>query len=155
MDRRWIGSWLGGPRAAQQAPEQSLGYPGERLGLPENGPGSAAPLGRRVGAIFVDWLACLLIVRGFLGADQSSTLGSLGVPGLFALEYLVLLPTVGFTVGMRLFGLRVTGLEGRIPSFRATAVRTVLLLLAVPALIWDRDGRGLHDRASGTVVRRR
>jgi uncharacterized RDD family membrane protein YckC len=22
----------------------------------------------------------------------------------------------------------------------------------VPALIWDRDGRGLHDRAAGTVL---
>jgi uncharacterized RDD family membrane protein YckC len=28
----------------------------------------------------------------------------------------------------------------------------VLLLLFIPALIWDRDGRGLHDRAAGTVV---
>ena len=32
------------------------------------------------------------------------------------------------------------------------ALRTALLLLLVPALITDRDGRGLHDRAAGTVV---
>lgn len=30
-------------------------------------------------------------------------------------------------------------------------LRTVLLCLAVPALIWDRDGRGLHDRLAKTV----
>ena len=31
-------------------------------------------------------------------------------------------------------------------------LRTALLLLLIPALIWDRDGRGLHDRAAGTAV---
>ena len=30
-------------------------------------------------------------------------------------------------------------------------LRTALLCLAVPALIWDRDGRGLHDRLARTV----
>ena len=32
------------------------------------------------------------------------------------------------------------------------ALRTLLLCLLIPALIWDRDGRGLHDKAAGTVV---
>lgn len=31
-------------------------------------------------------------------------------------------------------------------------VGTLLLCLAVPALIWDRDQRGMHDRAANTVV---
>jgi uncharacterized RDD family membrane protein YckC len=31
-------------------------------------------------------------------------------------------------------------------------LRTVLLLLLVPAVIWDRDGRGLHDKVSGTLL---
>jgi hypothetical protein len=26
-----------------------------------------------------------------------------------------------------------------------------LFFLAIPALVWDRDGRGLHDRLAGTV----
>jgi len=30
--------------------------------------------------------------------------------------------------------------------------RTILLVLAIPALIWDRDDRGLHDKVAGTVV---
>jgi hypothetical protein len=30
----------------------------------------------------------------------------------------------------------------------------VLLALAVPALIWDADQRGLHDKAVGTLVAR-
>ena len=32
------------------------------------------------------------------------------------------------------------------------ALRTLLLCLLIPALIWDRAGRGLHDKAAGTVV---
>jgi hypothetical protein len=28
----------------------------------------------------------------------------------------------------------------------------LLLLLLIPALIWDRDGRGLHDKAADSVV---
>jgi hypothetical protein len=31
-------------------------------------------------------------------------------------------------------------------------VRTVLLCLAIPAFIWDRDQRGLHDRVAGTML---
>jgi hypothetical protein len=30
-------------------------------------------------------------------------------------------------------------------------VRTVLLLLVIPALVWDRDSRGLHDRLGRAV----
>jgi hypothetical protein len=33
----------------------------------------------------------------------------------------------------------------------AIALRTVLLLLVIPAVIWDRDGRGLHDKAVHAV----
>ena len=34
-------------------------------------------------------------------------------------------------------------------------VRTVLLCLVIPAVIWDADQRGLHDKAAGTVLLRR
>jgi uncharacterized RDD family membrane protein YckC len=31
-------------------------------------------------------------------------------------------------------------------------VRTVLLFLLIPAVVVDKDGRGLHDRFTGTAV---
>jgi hypothetical protein len=31
-------------------------------------------------------------------------------------------------------------------------VRTALLCLVIPAIVVDRDGRGLHDRAAASVV---
>jgi hypothetical protein len=31
-------------------------------------------------------------------------------------------------------------------------VRTLLVCLFVPAVIWDADQRGLHDRVAGTLL---
>lgn len=127
-----------------------FGYRGERLGLPQDGPGSIAPLGRRFGAIFIDWGLCMLIAYGLLtGGD----LGSAGNWALlvFAVLGVLTVGTVGFTPGKRLLGLRVVSARGGRLTLPRAVVRTVLLVLAVPALVWDRDSRGLHDRLSGAV----
>jgi hypothetical protein len=31
-------------------------------------------------------------------------------------------------------------------------VRTLLLIVVIPAVVWDADQRGLHDKAAGTVL---
>ncbi|CAM5737126.1 RDD family protein [Streptomyces badius] len=59
--------------------------------------------------------------------------------------------TIGCTPGKRLLGVRVVADDGGRLGFVRVAVRTVLLLLVIPALVWDRDGRGLHDRLSRSV----
>lgn len=64
---------------------------------------------------------------------------------------MLLLATTGTTVGKRLFGLRVVRLDGRRATIPQVLLRTLLLCLVVPALVWDRDTRGLHDKAVGTV----
>ena len=43
-------------------------------------------------------------------------------------------------------------LDGRPVGPLWALVRTALLLVVIPALLWDRDYRGLHDRATHTVV---
>jgi uncharacterized RDD family membrane protein YckC len=48
--------------------------------------------------------------------------------------------------------LRVQSTDGRLPRPFQTLVRTVLLCLFLPAMFWDKDGRGLHDKAAGTVI---
>jgi uncharacterized RDD family membrane protein YckC len=128
-----------------------LGYRGEQLGLPEHGSGSIARPGRRLGALAVDWALCLLIAYGLFthGYEQGVT-GNWALLVFFALGALTV-GTVGFTPGKRLFGLRIVPESGgRLNPLRAL-LRTVLLCVAVPALIWDRDGRGLHDRLARTV----
>lgn len=127
-----------------------LGYRGEQLGLPETGPGSIARPGRRLGAIAVDWALCMVIAYGLLTDGYGQATGNWALLVFFALGVLTV-GTVGFTPGKRLFGLRVVPEGGgRLNPLRAL-LRTALLCVAVPALIWDRDGRGLHDRLARTV----
>ncbi|AZQ34272.1 MULTISPECIES: RDD family protein [Streptomyces] len=151
MDKRQaIGSWLSGPRAAAEDAGVDFGYRGEQLGLPEEGPGSIARPGRRLGALAVDWGICVLIAYGLItdGYGQATSNWALL---LFFLMSALTVGTIGFTPGKRLFGLRVVVLEtGTVNPLRAL-LRTALLCVAVPALIWDRDGRGLHDRLARTV----
>ncbi|GHH31019.1 RDD family protein [Streptomyces lanatus] len=151
MDKRQaIGSWLSGPRAAAENAGVDFGYRGQQLGLPEEGPGSIARPGRRLGALAVDWAICVLIAYGLItdGYGQSTSNWALL---LFFVMGALTVGTVGFTPGKRLFGLRVVTLEtGTVNPLRAL-LRTALLCVAIPALIWDRDGRGLHDRLAGTV----
>jgi uncharacterized RDD family membrane protein YckC len=149
-NRQAIGSWLSGPRAALEEAGAEFGYRGEQLGLPEDGPGSLARPGRRIGALAVDWTLCLLIAYGLITDGYGQSTGNWALLLFFVLSALTV-GTVGFTPGKRLFGLRVVALgSGRVQPVRAL-VRSALLCLAVPALVWDRDGRGLHDRLARTV----
>ena len=137
-------------------------YPGAALGLPEHGRGSVATFPRRLAAIFIDWLACTFIALAVLQVPWGGLTGtqSLLPLGLFALENLLLVGTGGFTLGHGIMGLRVHHLgalqAGRasMPGPRAALIRTALLCLVIPAFIVDRHGRGLHDRAAGTVILR-
>ncbi|SDC21274.1 RDD family protein [Streptomyces prasinopilosus] len=149
-NRQAIGSWLSGPRAALEEAGAEFGYRGEQLGLPEDGPGSLARPGRRIGALAVDWALCLLIAYGLITDGYGQSTGNWALLLFFALSVLTV-GTVGFTPGKRLFGLRVVALgSGRVQPVRAL-IRSALLCLALPALVWDRDGRGLHDRLARTV----
>ena len=58
-------------------------------------------------------------------------------------------------VGQRILGLGLMSVNGRPASVVQVAIRSLLPCLAIPALIWDRDGRGLHDKAANTVLVRR
>lgn len=135
-------------------------YRGERLGLPASGSRSLASTGARVGAFLVDCIASGLIASLFV--HRSDLHGAAArLPGSWSLiplavDYLAGLVLGGQTLGMYLFGLRVVRVdrEARITPWLAV-VRTVMLFLLVPAVIVDRDGRGMHDRATGTAVVRR
>ena len=122
---------------------------GASLGLPASGPGSLAPFGTRVVAYFVDAFAAALIAGLFTAPQLPGHWSLLS----FALLYVGTLLALGQTPGMRLLGLRLAHpRQGeRLAVWRAV-VRTGLLMLLVPALLVDADGRGLHDRVTGTAV---
>ncbi|MFI6102581.1 RDD family protein [Streptomyces sp. NPDC051310] len=149
-NRQAIGSWLSGPRAAAEDMGVDFGYRGERLGLPQEGPGSIAPLGRRFGALFIDWTLCVVIAYGLIARGDQTAAGNWAVVVLLVLSVLTV-GTVGSTPGKRIFGLRVISVDGERLGIVRVVVRSALLCLAIPALVWDRDGRGLHDRLARAV----
>ncbi|MEV7135403.1 RDD family protein [Arthrobacter sp. NPDC093128] len=141
VDRKDIGSWLSGPDTSGISK-----YPGERLGLPEAGPGSMARAGRRILAICIDWGLALLISNFAFGGDPWATLA------VFAAEQILLIGTLGYSIGHRLAGIHVVRLGGAPAGPLAALVRTVLLCLVIPAAVFDPDHRGLHDKAMNTIL---
>ncbi|MGN6521812.1 MAG: RDD family protein [Actinomycetes bacterium] len=127
------------------------GFRGARLGRPETGPGSVAGMGVRVGALAIDWFASLLISGELFHLGQGGAPGSVTL-GIFFVEIVVLTLLVGGSFGQVLLRLRVERVGGGRLPLVPLLVRTVLLCLVVPPLIFDRDGRGLHDRIAGSVV---
>ena len=121
---------------------------------------SAAPMGRRLLALIVDWLLCALIVSSLTGhvlfgsaADHHYFAAQYGTLRLFVLEVYLLTAISGLTVGKRIFRHpRRSASTAAPPGFKWAAVRTLLLLFVIPACITDRDLRGLHDRAANTIV---
>lgn len=133
------------------------GYPvpGQRLGLPSQGPGSVATWGRRVAALFIDWFAASLVVLVIARGATPWTPGSLAqLWPLVAWLVLVTLATglTGASPGQHLLNLRVIRLDRAPVGLWNGLVRTVLIALVVPPLVADQDRRGWHDLAVGTVV---
>jgi uncharacterized RDD family membrane protein YckC len=122
---------------------------GASLGLPADGPGSLASFGTRVGAFLVDALLAALVAGLFTAPRLPGNWSLLALAAI----YVVMLVAFGQTLGMRLFRLRLAHpRQGqRLAAWRAV-VRTALLMLLVPALVVDADGRGLHDRLTDTAV---
>lgn len=140
-ERRWAGSWLSGTRGGGE----ENGYPGQHFGLPEEGPRSVAGVGRRIGALCIDWLLCMIIAVAVFHSQYWTIV-------VFAVEVYVLTALTGFTVGKRIVGLRVVRLDGRPVGLWWALLRTLLLLAVVPPLVFDGDLRGLHDKAADTLV---
>ena len=123
-------------------------WKGRRLGLPATGPGSVPTMGRRLAALLLDAALSFLVAGLFTAPDPPELWSTLAL----AVQYVVFVPLFGQTVGMRLVGLRLIALGRPRVGIVAAVVRLVLLQLLIPAVVYDRDNRGLHDRAAGTIV---
>ena len=131
-------------------PQQSTSdWPGKALGLPQAGPRSIARLGRRVAAILVDWAIATAVGYLFLAGD------ALGILAVFAVLQVLFITTLSGTIGHLLLGMRVVPLNPTWIGLVRPVARTVLLCVVIPAVIWDKDQRGLHDVLAGTVLVRR
>lgn len=136
-------------------------YPGERLGLPRTGPGSVAGWGRRIAALVVDWVASTMVsvlVFGYqwFGATAPEQ-GWVGATPLLVLllEASFLTAVAGGSFGQLALRVSVVHLDGRPVNLLEALLRTFLILLVIPPLVFNRDQRGLHDLAVKTVTLRR
>jgi uncharacterized RDD family membrane protein YckC len=155
---RAIGSWLSGPGPNSGSQDKGPNdYPGQRLGLPRTGPRSLARMGRRIAALFVDWLiayglAALAMSFGLVSMTSLSTAVLLSWFVLGAVSVRLF----GFTPGQFALGLMVVPVDGRQHvGFGRAVVRGILIAVVIPALITDADWRGLQDKVTNTAVVRR
>jgi uncharacterized RDD family membrane protein YckC len=141
-------------------PSTAQDWPGKRLGLPERGPRSIARPGRRFAAIILDWTIATTISVVFFTPGET-VLDRLGASNAtatllaFAILQVAFISTVGGSLGHLVFGMRVVPLTPTWVGVLRPLGRTALLCLFIPAVIWDRDQRGMHDRLVGTVLVRR
>jgi len=108
-----------------------------------------ASIGRRFGALMVDWLLCLLVA----GLFHRPLATNPWPPLVLVIEYAIFIGLFTTTPGMRLTGIAcISTRTGGAVGIPRAALRGLLLALAIPALIMDGYGRGLHDKAAGTVM---
>ncbi|MDT5067269.1 MAG: hypothetical protein QOK02_3424 [Mycobacterium sp.] len=154
---RTFGSWLSGPSPSEAGASATGQYPGQRLGLPQSGPRSLARMGRRIGALLIDWLIAygLAALAMTFGLVSTATLSTAVLVVWFVLGALSV-RLFGFTPGQLACGLIVVPVDGRehVGIGRAV-VRGLLIALVIPAVVTDADLRGLQDRVTNTAVVRR
>lgn len=128
-------------------------YPGYRLGLPAEGPGSIGGFGRRVLGLIVDWT--LATGASWLIAHEAGTTMPLITTAAFVVITNLGLVIFGSTPGHLVAGLHLRRVDGSPAGFWRPIVRQLLLAIVMPALVWDTDHRGGHDIIAQTVLRRR
>ena len=118
-------------------------------------PGEVAGLGRRVAAIALDWFASILLSRVIFGQlTYGSPESSFAILMIFIAEVVIFTWLMSASFGQRLLGVSVVRMDGGRLALWRVVVRTLLICLIIPAVVYDNTGRGLHDRAVGSVALR-
>lgn len=121
---------------------------------PQEAPfGTVAGFGRRLIAIGIDWLLSIGIsLLLFREVAYGSTESSAAILLIFAAEVILLTWLTSASFGQRFLGITVVRIDGSRLGLGRVALRTLLICLVIPAVVYDSYGRGLHDRAVGSVA---
>lgn len=123
--------------------------------LPTTGPGSPAGWPRRIVALLIDWLvanaAGWAISGGVAVWNPNTGLGWVPLVAFFVLVAAATAAT-GASLGQWVVDVRIIDMRGRRVTVVAAAIRTALILLVIPPLVFTREGRGLHDLATSTAA---
>jgi uncharacterized RDD family membrane protein YckC len=80
---------------------------------------------------------------------------SLTVLALFFAEVAILSALQGATLGHKIFGVRIVRFaDGGAISPVQALIRSALLVTVIFAITFDENGRGIHERLSGSVLTR-
>lgn len=116
-----------------------------------------ASWGRRILALFVDWIASTFVVVAFVGLEaytDASGPESFYVLVVYVGESALLTWLAGGSFGKLATRLRVVPVDGPLLPLNPVRVlaRQVLIALVIPPLVFRPDGRGLHDIAAGSAT---
>jgi uncharacterized RDD family membrane protein YckC len=98
--------------------------------------------------------SALANVLAFVVLGEQGPVG-LYVLGGFAVHVWLGTAALGGSIGHQVAGLAVIRLDGVRVGLWHSLIRTLLACLLIPAAVWDRDQRGLHDKAAQTVLVRK
>jgi uncharacterized RDD family membrane protein YckC len=105
--------------------------------------------GRRLAALMIDWALCLMIAS-FFADPRVVAWPTVLVLVLFNAVFIGLF---GHTPGMWSARIRCVSMsDGGAIGIARGLLRGLLLILLIPAIYLDENRRGLHDRASGSIV---
>jgi uncharacterized RDD family membrane protein YckC len=107
-------------------------------------------------ALMVDWLACYFIIAATTGGiGKMASNRSWLVLALFFAEVAILSALQGASLGHRIFGIKIIRFaDGGMVTPLQALIRSSLLITVIFAITFDENGRGLHERLSGTVLTR-
>jgi uncharacterized RDD family membrane protein YckC len=83
-------------------------------------------------------------------ADQG--VGFWGTPAVFLIQRWLLTSLAGGSAGQLLSRVRVVRVDGGPLGPGRALLRTVLVCLVIPPVVYNPDQRGLHDLAAGSVA---
>ena len=108
---------------------------------------------RRIIALFIDWFVALLTVSAIAGTPIWEGDANPFWPLLaFFVEVSILTGLLGYSIGHRVTGVRVVRVDGDPLDPLRAALRTALICLVIPPLVFRPDGRGLHDLATDSAA---
>lgn len=116
-----------------------------------------ASWGRRILALFVDWIVSTFFVIALVGWEEYWEVGSNAqtyVLPTLVVETALFTWLLGGSFGKLATRLRVVPADGNLRPHNPLRIliRQIMIVLVVPPLVFRPDGRGLHDLFAGTAT---
>ena len=116
-----------------------------------------ASWGRRILALFVDWIVSTFFVIALVGWEEYWEVGSSAqtyVLPVLVVETALFTWLLGGSFGKLATRLRVVSADARPRPLNPLRIlaRQVMIALVIPPLVFRPDGRGLHDLFAGTAT---